>query len=158
MSTNEVKQTLQQWHDLSEHYPDLSEAAVVGGAVATWYAMPDFIGSSAVRFFAKSAILAGVGAYYYHLPGVPEAVASSGEQLNKQWSKSYFGKQNAATQLAVLGGAVVVSLMVNSTIERYLLHRGERRREKGKVLPHLRQGLVLGALAGGAVYLGARNK
>ena len=158
MSTNQVMQTLQEWHDVSEQYPDITEAAVVGGAVAAWYAMPDFVESSAVRFFGKSAILAGVASYYYHLPGVPEAVSSSGKDLSKQWRKSYFGKQNTVTQVAVLGSAVVAGLMLNSAVERYLLHRGERRREKGKAMPHLRQGLVLGAMAGGAVYLVARNK
>ncbi|MDO5722737.1 MAG: hypothetical protein Q4P06_09410 [Actinomycetaceae bacterium] len=158
MTTNEVMQTLQDWHDLSEQYPDISEAAVVGGAVAAWYAMPDFVESSAVRFVGKTSILAGVAAYYYHLPGVPDAVGETGKQLSKQWEKSYFGQQSNGVQIAVLGGAVVAGLMLNSAIERYLLHRGERRRAKGKTLPHLRQGLFLGTLAGGVTYLSARNK
>lgn len=158
MSSNQIMQTLDQWHEISERNPDISEAAVVGSAVAAWYAMPDFVTSSAVRFFGKTAILAGVGTYYSHLPGVSQALETNHKELRKQWENSYFGQHSPAVQVAVLGTALVGSLMVSSTVERYLLHRGERRREKGKTLPHLRQGLVLGGIAAAVTYLVARQK
>lgn len=150
--------TFDAWHDLAESNPELSDALVCGGTVAAWYAMPDFIKSAPLRFLGKTALLAGVGSYFYHLPGAAEAAERSGQELREQWKESRFGDFSVGSQLAILGAGLVGSLWLNAQTERYLMHRGDRKEAAGKRFAHLKQGIFLGALAGVGVYYSQRKK
>lgn len=141
----------EKWHDWSIKNPVKSEAAMLGTSMFAWYAMPDCVKSSAVRFVGKSAILCGLGAYYYHLPDSDNKPKITLEECQKLWQDN-LGHLKPATQIAIGVGGAAALLKVNSMIERYILHRGERRKQKGKFLPHVRQGLFLGALTGGVAY------
>lgn len=146
----------EKWHDWTIDNPQESEAILLGTSVFAWYAMPEGISSSAVRFVGKSAILGGIGAYYYHLPDSDNHLKQAAEQAVRLW-KDNVGHLSTPQQIAIGVGVGAVCLKVNSLVERYILHRGERLKKKGKVLPHVRQGLVLGGITGGLAYWALRN-
>ncbi|MDK8351946.1 hypothetical protein [uncultured Actinomyces sp.] len=154
---NEVMKTLTELHDWSVDNPVEAESMVIGSTVFAWYAMPDILRGSGTRFVAKSALLGGIGAYYKHVGYTADDVKESGAQLQDFWKKN-FGDLPMAAQVGIGVGSVVVSLKVNSLVERYILHRGERRKRAGKKMPHIRQGLVLGAVAGGVTYFALKNR
>ncbi len=146
----------EKWHDWSIKKPVESEAIMLGTSVFAWYAMPDCVKSSAVRFVGKSAILGSMGAYYYHLDDRDNKIKIAAEECQKMW-KENLGHLNPAAQVAIGVGGAATLLKLNSMVERYILHRGERRKQQEKVLPHVRQGLVLGALTGGLAYFALRK-
>lgn len=150
--------TFDVWHDLAENHPELSDALVCGTTVAAWYAMPDFIKSAPVRFLGKAALLTGIGSYLYHLPGAAEALETSGRELREQWENSQFGDFSRGAQMATLGAVAVSALWINAQAERYLMHRGDRKKAAGKRLAHLKQGILFGTLAGASVYYLQRRK
>ena len=131
----EVVKTLTELHDWSVDNPVEAESIVV----------------------AKSALVGGIGAYYKHVGYTADDVKESGAQLQDFWKKN-FGDLPVAAQVGIGVGSVAVALKVNSLVERYILHRGERRKRAGKKMPHIRQGLVLGAVAGGVTYFALKNQ
>ncbi len=145
------------WHSLAEERPDVAEAVVVGGAVFAWYAMPDVVRSSLVRFVGKTAILGGVVCYYAHLPGVTDAIRELPEAARRSLDDAGLSDLPTGVKVGALAVTGVATLALNSAVERFILHRGERRKASGKRLPHVRQGLVLGAIAGGLTYLSAHK-
>lgn len=154
---SEVVKTLTELHDWSVDNPVEAESIVLGATVFAWYAMPDILRGSGTRFVAKSALLGGIGAYYKHVGYTADDVKESGAQLQDFWKKN-FGDLPVAAQVGIGVGSVAVALKVNSLVERYILHRGERRKRAGKKMPHIRQGLVLGAVAGGVTYFALKNQ
>lgn len=144
-------------HDFSMDYPVESDALVAGLSVFTWYAMPDFISSPTLRFLGKSAILAGVGSYVYHLPDSDKMIEVSGKSAAELWKRVGLADQPIPVQVAAGIAASSAVLWVNSLTERYILHRGERKKAKGKKFPHVKQGLVLGGLCALGVYVQARK-
>lgn len=144
------------WHDWTIENPQEAEAILLGSHVFAWYAMPDFAKSSAVRFLGKSAILASLGAYYNHMPDADNHLKAAADAGVRLWQEN-LGHLSTGKQVAIGVGAGAVCLKVNSLVERYILHRGERRKKKGKKLPHVRQGLVLGGITGGVAYWAMRN-
>lgn len=153
---NEVVKTLTELHDWSVENPVAAESMVIGLTAFMWYAMPDILRGSGTRFVAKSALLGGVGSYYKHVGVTAADVKEAGAQVKDFWKKN-FGDLPVAAQVGIGAGAAVVALKVNSLVERYIIHRGERRKRAGKKLPHIRQGLILGAVAGGVTYFARKN-
>ncbi|MDO5049823.1 MAG: hypothetical protein Q4D87_08075 [Actinomycetaceae bacterium] len=148
---DQLVDAFERFHDWSVDNPRSSEACVLGAATFVWYAMPDVTKSSAVRFVAKTALLGGLGSYYYHLNDDDNKVQVALENCQKLW-KDNLGHLPPAAQVAIGVSGAVTALKVNSVVERYILHRGERRKKQGKKFPHVRQALCLGAATGGLAY------
>lgn len=147
----EVRNALVRLHDWSVENPRESEAAFVGTTVFAWYAMPDLLRGTGMRFIGKSALLASVVAYYRHLGVTKEDVAKVGDDLKMKW-RDKLGHIDPKLQIGIGVAGVAALLALNSAEERYILHRGERRERAGKRFAHVRQGLFLGGLAGGVTY------
>lgn len=144
-------------HDFSMDYPAESDALVAGLSVFAWYAMPDFISSPTLRFFGKGAILAGMGSYFYHLPDAEDAIKEGSDAVVQIWKRAGLADQPIPVQVAAGVAVSSAAFWVNSLTERYILHRGERKKAKGKKFPHVKQALVLGGLCAATMYFGARR-
>ncbi|MDO5719855.1 MAG: hypothetical protein Q4P05_03890 [Actinomycetaceae bacterium] len=153
----EPQEFFEQVHDYSMDHPAESDALVAGLSVFAWYAMPDIISSPTLRFIGKSTILAGVGSYLYHLPGSDKIIEESGKSVAKLWKRIGLAEQSIPVQVAAGLAASSALLWVNSLTERYILHRGERKKAKGKKFPHIKQGLILGGVCALAVYAEGRR-
>ncbi|MDO5033766.1 MAG: hypothetical protein Q4E01_00030 [Actinomycetaceae bacterium] len=152
----EVAKALTCLHDWSVENPNESEALMAGSFVFGWYAMPDCLRSSGTRFVAKSAMLAALAAYYHHLGVTKDDVLDASAEVKDLWVRQ-LGHLHPAAQVAIAASGTVAVLKLNSVVERFILNRGERRKRAGKRLPHVRQGLALGLLAGGCTYVAARK-
>lgn len=154
----EPQDIFEQAHDLSMDYPAESDALVAGVSVFAWYAMPDVIKSPTLRFIGKSAILAGVGSYVYHLPGADQVIDEAADSANAMWKRIGLAEQPMPVQIGVALTGISAALWVNSLAERFILHRGERKKAKGKKFPHVKQALVLGGLCALGVYADRRRR
>ena len=145
-------------HDFFERYPAESNAAVAGLSTLAWYALPDVTGSSVTRFFAKSGIVAAVGYYAAHGPEAARMWQESKEDTKHLFEDTSLAQLPVAAQIALCAGVIGAGIYVNSLTERWLLHRGERKERQGKKLPHVKQAVVLAALAGAATYASAKAR
>ena len=125
-------------------------AAGVGATVA-WYALPDYVRSRPLRGLIKTGVIGW--SLVSMLPDEPELAPYDDEVDCSKGAEAadedpLEGVTEAAPcELAVLGGAVAGSALVTLALERWLFHRGERRRASGVRFAHTRQGLALGGLA-----------
>jgi len=139
---------------------------VAGGAIATYYATPDFITSRALRGWAKAglgAIMLASCAPPFHPQGKSTPLWIDDEATVEPVEPAESGSLPEAfaalsgNQKALLFGASVgaIALTVVSFVvgEKWIFRRGEAKAASGQSLPHTRAGLVIGALAAATALL-----
>ena len=128
-------------------------AAGVGATVA-WYALPDYVRSRPLRGLVKAGLLGVLGwSMVAQLPEGAELPPYDDEDTDCSKASPVAGEdplegvtEADPAELAVLAGAALGSAMITVGVERWLFHRGERRRAQGARFAHTRQGLALGGL------------
>jgi len=142
---------------------------VAGGAIATYYATPDFITSRALRGWAKAglgAIMLASCAPPFHPQGKSTPLGIDDETTVEPAEPAEPAESGSlpetfaalsGNQKALLFGASVgaIALTVVSFVvgEKWIFRRGEAKAASGQSLPHTRAGLVIGALAAATALL-----
>ena len=145
---------------------------VAGGAIATYYATPDFITSRALRGWAKAglgAIMLASCAPPFHRQGkstplwiddetTVEPVEPIGrvEPADSGSLPETFAALSGNKKALLFGASVgAIALTVVSFVvgEKWIFRRGEASAASGQSLPHTRAGLVIGALAAATALL-----
>ena len=124
------------------------------GATVTWYALPDYVRSRPLRGLVKAGLLGVLGwSMVAQLPEGAELPPYDDEDTDCSKASPVAGEdplegvtEADPAELAVLAGAALGSAMITVGVERWLFHRGERRRAQGARFAHTRQGLALGGL------------
>jgi len=127
--------------ELAGTHPRTTSMAALAGGTLAWYALPDLVRWRGVRAVLKTGILAGMvgaiaGAGPHHHTPLDAASSDRGDELI-----ATVRKYPTATVVAV--GATAATLWASVRAEQWLFRRGERRRSRGHVLPHLRQAVPL---------------
>jgi len=136
---------------------------VAGGAIAIYYATPDFISSRALRGWAKAglgAIMLASCAPRFHpasraIPIDPtEHPQHTGEaHVDPAGSDSFpeafatLSGNKKALLFGVSVGAIALSVVSFVVGEKWIFRRGQAKAASGQSLPHTRVGLIIGVLA-----------
>lgn len=148
---------MHELHEVSVDSPDTTHAITAGLLVAGWHSMPDVIHPRFLRAIFKLALLGGATAYLVHLDDsgkiVPSSVVERAVQLTRTtYSSCPVSQWSEGAQVITLVGSGLVAAKLCSIFNRAVFHRAEKARKRGRHFAHTRQAVVLGGLAGGAVY------
>lgn len=122
-------------------------AAVVGGAVAAWMALPDLFRGRAARVVLKLGILGGVAAWGVVRSRTQKALAPKGVAALGRVRPHAPATDSRAGEIArgcVIGGAAVAALIVADSLG----HQGAKfLAARGTPAPHALLGLAAGAVS-----------
>ncbi|MGO1173462.1 MAG: hypothetical protein ACTHXO_06555 [Actinomycetaceae bacterium] len=137
-------------------FSDLPGAAVAGGAVATWMALPDLFHGRGARAVLKLGILGGVTAWGVvrtraHKAKLPKGLVPFGANRPRPHAPDPESRAAKITRVAVYGGAALASLIVVDSLgHQSAKFLGAR----GIPAPHT----LLGLAAGAATAVGVTSR
>lgn len=141
---------MSELHEDMVDKPDGWQAVTQGAISAAYYAVPDFFSSKFMRFVAKSGLTAAALSSLIH--GEQIDLADHIDELADKFVEADPDLTEALIVTGVVATGATLAILPGVALERYLYRRAQRKKRAGKRFAHLRQGLVLGVLVGGAWY------
>ncbi|MGC5617080.1 hypothetical protein [Georgenia sp. Z1491] len=135
---------------------DLPSAAIAGGAVAAWMALPDVLHGRGARAVLKLGILGGVTAWTVvqsraHKAKLPKGVVTFGSNRPRPHAPDPQSRGARIARTAVYGGAAFAALVVVDSLG----HQGAKfLGARGIPAPHT----LLGLAAGAATAVGVTSR